>query len=462
MRPTQIRDFMMKKIISIALTAFFVTVLSAQVPKGTYVAINEIAKGLHYAKFEFTNGNNVKGHIGVNGQSLGVVYDFIYSLNGNTLSLSEAGKNGSVQFTYDKTKDQILLSTGMAGYEAVWGKEGTAYNPSTQENPVTPTPAPKKGQLIFLTHGLEDNGTCFEQTVESLKLDKNGNYHDYGLVSASYIKENENKSQYINQLINGGKNVLVRLEFSAGNLSFNEQFSQMDKMVKQFEGHFANVVFIGHSMGGLASIRYGMYYAKNNPSKKVKIITVDTPYQPNNYAKMVWNKENLISGTISFIGQKLSDQKRGYAHRDLGGYKDDVGNFALLDLRNNWNQYKKYYSGETAELYAISVSMYSKSEPRWSEIGDGIVDIPAQQGDFREKLDSVGKWDKVNKQETIFGTGISTIGIDIATAVSSGKYFLLLFSDAGGINDRKNPYFHQKTPALPKVIEKIKKIIEEK
>lgn len=107
-----------------------VTRLSAQVPNGTYVPINNIAKSLYYAKFVF-NGGKVKGYMGVNGIALPAAYEYSYTLSGNVLSLSEAGKNGSVEFTYDKAKDQISLSTGIEGSEAVWGKEGVNYVPPT-------------------------------------------------------------------------------------------------------------------------------------------------------------------------------------------------------------------------------------------------------------------------------------------------------------------------------------------
>ncbi|GHT32008.1 hypothetical protein AGMMS49574_14750 [Bacteroidia bacterium] len=325
----------------------------------------------------------------------------------------------------------------------------------------------QKGKLIFLTHGLNSDVTCFEKTVESLKSNKN-KYYDLGYVT---MKDNVkspkiwrlddpivNVKDVINTQTNKGANVLVRIELSAGNLSFNEQFSQMDEMVKEFEGHFADVVFIGHSMGGLASIRYGMYYAENNPEKEIKIITVDTPYQPNNYARTVWGGKDEIPGLISNFSAWVAKQQRGDAHRDLGGFADENGNYPLSGLRNDWNQYKK--NSGTAELYAISVSMYSKSEIRWSSIGDGIVDIPAQQGDFRKELLNVGKWENVTLQETIFGTGISKIGIDIATAVLSGNYFLLLFSDLGGTNDTNNLYYHSNTPKLDKVISQINDVID--
>ena len=499
------------------------TIPSGKVPSGTYVPKNDVAKASNFTKFEFTGGNKVKGYIGMNGVSIGS-YDYIYRLNGNTLSLMEEGKNGSVEFTYDKVKDEISLHAGAFGTEgAVWHKNGKKYcneipaplkitapktvnakgkctlrwepvecatkyiihwsffdtdNKKKDEGhtewidkceyihtapndrgylyfnvyakddykegkkPLYIEVEVKKGQLIFLTHGLADSLPCFKETVKS--LNEYDNYFDLGYVTMRKDGNYINKP-IINEKICQGINILVRTEFSKGNLSFKNQLGEMKTMVGLFEGINADIVFIGHSMGGLASINYVINNPVSLSGKKIKIITVSTPYQPNYYAKCAWND---TSGTCA----KIANQERGEAHRDLGGIST-----ALLDLRNKWN----YSKTESAKLYSISISMYSKLEIRWKLIGDGIVDIPAQQGDFREELDNVGEWYKVNKREIIFGTGISTIGIDIAAAVLSGNYFSLLFSDAGGINDRKKPGYHTNTPSMPKVIEEIKKIIEE-
>ena len=150
----------MKKIITLTVSIFLISVLSAQVPKGAYVPKNDIAKALHFAKFEFIDGNKVKGHIGVNGVSLGVVYDYIFTLNGNILSLSEEGKNGSVEFTYDKSKDEISLLDGAFGTEgAVWGKDGTSRK--TQDQDVKSTDY----------HYYEENGVHFlEIPIEKFKI----------------------------------------------------------------------------------------------------------------------------------------------------------------------------------------------------------------------------------------------------------------------------------------------------
>jgi len=324
-----------------------------------------------------------------------------------------------------------------------------------------------KGKLIFFTHGLNSDIDCFKKTVNALKSNKyflaevtmKGSGTKPKIIVPNNILDIK---KFIEEKVGKEVNVLIRTEFSDNNLSFDEQFSQLDLMVKKFEIDYTNVIFIGHSMGGLISINQGMTYAdrKKNQRINVTVITVSTPYQPNNYAKVVWQKEEpgFFTGLISNFAAWLAEQQRGFAHRDLGGFADDEGKYALSELKNKWNN----YTGNVM-LYAISVSMYSKSELRWKAIGDGMVDIPAQQGDFLKNLNNVGKWNKVKKQETIFGTGKSAIidlkDLENITEILNGNY--LAWLEAGGMNDKKKPGYHKNTPYMPKVIGDIKIIIEE-
>ena len=178
----------------------------------------------------------------------------------------------------------------------------------------------------------------------------------------------------------------VITEFSDNNLSFDRQLFEISLMISMFKGYRADLVFIGHSMGGLTSINVGMAYANANKTRNVKIITLDTPYQPNNYAREAWNDTSGFTANVA-------GQTRGEAHRDLGGRSD-----ALANLHDKWNN----FSGKNVKLHAISVSLYSEQESRYMEIGDGIVDIPAQQGKFLEKLDNVGIWNNVTTKKTIW------------------------------------------------------------
>jgi len=157
----------MKKIVLLVLIVFFVTTLSAQVPNGTYVPKTDMAKQMPYAKFVFS-GSKVNVYLGINGVSLGVAYEYSYTLNGNMLTMKDGAV--SVEFTYNNAKDEISLNmdaayellgelgaafSSMFGKEMssqqvsneikrlvpdvpVWGKEGVPYEPPTQSKPTTP------------------------------------------------------------------------------------------------------------------------------------------------------------------------------------------------------------------------------------------------------------------------------------------------------------------------------------
>ena len=258
-----------------------------------------------------------------------------------------------------------------------------------------------KGKLIFLTHGLNDNkGACFQETVK--RLAEYDNYYNYGRVSASHISENENKAQYINQFIDVGKNVLVRLEFSEGNLSFTEQLDEMTDMVHIFYGQNADkVIFVGHSMGGLASINYGVKYATYRNNKKVTIITVSTPFNDNNYGKV-----------LGFFGDK--------AGKDLGGRTS-----SLSDLKEKWTKYKN------CELHTIGIVGSSKgSKENKDKRGDGIIDITTQLG---------ADWEGICSQYTIYR-------IDGNAKVDWVDVF--------------SPYHHMYTSNLPEIAERINEIVK--
>ena len=429
----------MKKIISLSLILFFVASLSAQAPNGTYVPITDMAKQLQFAKFVFS-GSTVKIYLGMNGVSFGVASECSYSMKGNAILIKEGATSIEV-FTYDKGKDQIAYNME-ASYELlgqfgaalgqtndkkvdskevanafeqlgiappVWGKEGTVYElPMPKETAISP-PAPKRGKLVFLVHGLSrmDMDIYFRETVISLL--GYGNYHHYGRVSASFVSPDENKAQYINQLTGDGKNVLVRLEFSEGNLSFAKQLEEMRKMVAIFHGQNADVVFVGHSMGGLASINYGVEYADTYRGvKTIKIITVSTPFNDNNWAKV--DVRNFFAG----------------AKWDLGG---GVFNNALSNLKSKWIEYKGKI--RSIELHTIGIIASSNNVSDRNNRGDGIIDISTQLG---------ADWSSISSKFTINRDDNNNTKIDVW--------------------DTKDPYHHGNTANLLRVAERIREIIE--
>jgi pimeloyl-ACP methyl ester carboxylesterase len=319
----------------------------------------------------------------------------------------------------------------------------------------------KTGKLVFLTHGLSSDKEEFKETVKSLC--ENQNYKNFGYVTMKGSGSNaywqgEDLLQNIagiKQELSKGVNILIKTEFSEGNLSFANQLEEMRKMIglfiEVFHGNnLDEVVFVGHSMGGLASINYAIQFAGTFKDKKVKIITVDTPYHPNMFARCLW-----ADGT-HFIA-KMSKQDKGEAHRDLGGivqkgliddYPDlyateGVNGSALKILKDKWNSLKS----NSISLYAIAVSVYDRNEePNWLMKGDGIVDIDSQLG---------YEWNNVYFEFPVNGKGKGNWG--------AGSFYDALNQGNDGRFDIFNdpaPFFHTETPDRIEVITQIKKWIE--
>jgi hypothetical protein len=205
-------------------------------------------------------------------------------------------------------------------------------------------------------------------------------------------------------------------------------------------------------MGGLASINYAIKYAEENKDKKVKIITVDTPYQPNNYAAAMWLSEYVnidiplpFGGKVTIHGKDVAEwtskQKKGDAHRDLGGLSS-----ALADLREKWNS----SNNDRMTLHAIAVSMNGKDEESAINdmLGDGVVDVPAQHGRYCYNVGSnpptlvemkADAWKNIKTKSIVWG--------------NQKKLLPLTAMD--------NDYHHCNTPAFQKVIDKIRDIIEQ-
>ena len=127
----------------------------------------------------------------------------------------------------------------------------------------------KGGTALFLNNNQYDGKSYYD----NIHTNADGTKSTYGL------------QQFINTLTLSN-NVLIRNEFSKGTLSFSEQLKQYTEIVELFGNFEADVTFIGHSMGGIVSINYGIDYAKLNRNKDIDIITISTPYDTNFLAKM--------------------------------------------------------------------------------------------------------------------------------------------------------------------------------
>jgi hypothetical protein len=363
----------------------------------------------------------------------------------NTLEINL--DNGSV----NPKKANILTS------DVVWKFNVCVYGKKVavevkQQGRQMPSSEGAKGRVVFLTYGLGDSLSCFIETINNLS-DISNKFIDFGYVSVTARDQLNNEAliisefipsenykdivktkeftnlgnnfeliTLINKLTSNGYTLLIRTGLSDNNLSFFAQLNEMKSMISIFDGYDANTVFIGHSMGGLTSINYAIDYAKRYKSKQVDIITIDTPFHKNNYAMLVYTD---ATGKLA----EKAGQVRGLAHRDLGGIDDLQGNNALRVLKNKWQNQKL----SNLSVYTIAVSMYSTEEPNTSTKGDGIVDIPSQQGE---------EWNNINNKrfDIIYGEGIGEWGAGSPIDVWKNS---------------SSPYFHNNTPKLLRVAEYI-------
>ena len=115
----------MKRIILLTLIIFFVTALSAQVPDGTYIPCNELAKNMYIEKIVF-DANKVQIYYGIMGISIGAE-EYPYSINQNI-----PNNINDVGFEYDKTSDKIIF--GKAMINAFLGQLTNQLNFANQMN----------------------------------------------------------------------------------------------------------------------------------------------------------------------------------------------------------------------------------------------------------------------------------------------------------------------------------------
>ena len=303
--------------------------------------------------------------------------------------------------------------------------------------------------VIFMTHGLDDSAYCFVGTdggaIKNLKNDNPSKYISFGVVTAGrgdangqYYTGSDQAGLYMNddvrekgielfgrdfqndpakvaQLMDyytdQGIDVLIRTEFSAGNLSFDTQLTQFGEMVDRFGNFKDDVTFLGHSMGGLASINYGVDYAlkEENKNKQVNIITISIPYVANN-----WSKDKNVATLGAYA-----------ALRDLSSKK------AIGKIKDKWEKYKK--DEGTAELYAIGIVATAPGNGKDSDRekrGDGIMSLSDQLG---------GDWNSAYISETFTITGNGKTKIDVW--------------------DTGDSYHHMNTPRLPEVAKHINNLI---
>ena len=271
--------------------------------------------------------------------------------------------------------------------------------------------APPKGKLVFFQHGLGADWKEFAMTIAGTshghnkdgtvkknwdnkkygfrKVPINGlvqrseRFWDAGVIWDEEATTARNRDKYysvklweqcshkcqdlqINKIfekLKQGTIVCIITEFSSGTEYLKTQHDEMANIVKRIEAEIKkqssgyrefdyDVAFVGHSMGGLTSINYGITYAKNNPNRKVSIITVCTPYYENELAKFEYDYPG--------VAEPIMMRSNKGALNDLAGYSNE-----LMKLQDKWNVYHK--TNKNITLGAISVQAQGPSAEKFQK-----------------------------------------------------------------------------------------------
>ena len=286
-------------------------------------------------------------------------------------------------------------------------------------------------RVTLFQHGVNsDRGTFKDMTASMGARESSIKAIDLGVISqdgVSYnkaalkelsdlgIKDTKDSRKVVDKLLSLGYNVLYRTEFSNPTGGHFEQINELSQYVNQVTRSDEKVNLVGHSKGGLVSIGYTAY----NPDKVNKVITVDTPYEPNLFAKAsvelmdnaaylvkkaaekaeknpsIGNIAKLFAAKEAFeLAMKAgtagsqTDYSKVQGTRDLAGETD-----ALQKIRDQWNMQQANGNLKSVDAYAIGTDSFDSLSLGGSSLfqlgdegynltghGDGIVSLESQLG----------------------------------------------------------------------------------
>lgn len=331
----------------------------------------------------------------------------------NNSNITSTSSYGSDSF-YSKTAE--TLNSGKSFTEDTW--------PAATDNDDNAPKNDGKGSTVLFQHGVNANITTFETMVNKLSNYSNAvnggtlslrkgerivinTYNMYKKLENLGIGEddlmglsNKEKTYLLNTL---NVNVLFRTEFSNPTGTHDEQINELGKFVNDVSYSFDKVSLVGHSKGGLVSVGY----TAENPERVEKVITVDTPYEPNAYARIScdmmdaaydryrtasenystssgWQRHSL-KNTLDFAKELLdnavkegtrgsqTDYFKTGGLRDLAGYTS-----SLAKIRDVWNQ--RYLDGRLDSVQRIAFATDSYDGYAIFPKGDMVVSLESQRG----------------------------------------------------------------------------------
>ena len=329
--------------------------------------------------------------------------------NSNVSSTSSSGSSSFYSSVNNEISSKGYLS------ENKWSSIINNYSAPTNSG---------TGSVVLFQHGVNADITTFETMVNTLsqydncinggKLSFRKSTNDvtntqamsdrlYNLGMSGSSLDNINSKEMIYLLNSLNVNVLFRTEFSNPTGSHSEQIGELGRFVDEVSYSFDKVSLVGHSKGGLVSIGY----TTNNPQRVERVITVDTPYSPNEYAKI--SSDMMDAAYINYVKAqqdyeqagkwtkgvqktKLNIAKAAFDKavyegtrgsqtdyfkttglKDLAGYTN-----ALSDIRNKWNS--QYQNGNLASVQSYAIATNSWDGYKVFPTGDMVVSVESQRG----------------------------------------------------------------------------------
>jgi len=301
-----------RRIIAIALTVFFATTLLAQVPNGTYLPCNELAKNMYIEKIVFA-ANKVQIYYGTMGISIGAE-EYLYTIN-----QSKPNNINEVGFEYDKTSDKIIF--GKALINAFLGQLSNQLNFANQMNNTgNNTNSAELGALM----GNANEGAVYNKSGNCNSNTTNSNNSIWITIIDPKQKSIEKSTEIINNylIVPDNNNIIPRLDKEKAIKSGKYTSAEIaeatkllhDEIDAQLRGIFnkinaANLIlsFIGDNAVGIVNGIAEIKSLFSIPDKIVSAISDPKSYVKGKFQNWILNLYDIKFPTVGeVVGPDIS------------------------------------------------------------------------------------------------------------------------------------------------------------
>lgn len=247
------------------------------------------------------------------------------------------------------------------------------------------------GKLIIYQHGLGDNQTRLQSTIDKLvsknpkKNAKYNGYIDLSNVNVDNGFDNSVKSNIkrLKETIEANPNKNIHVATDLNGLDPIEQersrLVALIKYLKEDLGLKSQIVLVGHSQGGLVNLETAIKV----PTYIDQLISINTPYSKN----LIANKASSIISLLCAISV------------------DDIIYDALIGSIESENA-KKYSEKEIEEIKSELVKITDNIEARFAALADSDY-----YDDLKKKWDNLKKRPKLHVITSASALNVSNLGM---------------------------------------------------